>query len=451
MTNVRPQRSNRRGTTSAFARRAVLWLALASFASLASAQTQVRTDIRSNQAAQLVPIAIPFPALSDGVTSTMIYMPFFNTLTRDLSFSGVFSIVALPPNVPPSFDTAKAAGAQELLKLKVSTQPPADPAAALDFVVEARIYDVSGREGFGKRYRGPDAALTKMAHLLSNDLVRAFNGKPGIFLTQIAFVSDRDGHLEIYLMDYDGGNQRRITFHNSISILPSWAPDDERIVYTAFARGASEMYIINRRGGGRIRLNSGLALNTSATFSPLGNEVAFVGSVAGNPDIYVIRDDGTNLRRLTTEPSIESTPEWSPNGRQIAFTSSRGGTPQIYLMDAEGTNVRRISFEGNWNDDAVFSPDGGSLAYTSRVNGRFQIRIMDLATGQSRIIAGEGSNEQPSFSPDGRFIVFQSNRTGRWQIYRIGVDGMDLVQLTTAGENKDPDWSKRIEPDAGAR
>ena len=114
-------------------------------------------------------------------------------------------------------------------------------------------------------------------------------------------------------------------------------------------------------------------------------------------------------------------------------------------MDAEGTNVRRISHDGNWNDDAVFSPNGEEIAYTSRVNGRFQIRIANLITGESRIVAGQGSNEQPTWSPDGQWIAFQSNRSGKWQVYRMRADGSDLLQLTFTGENKGPDWSKKPE------
>ena len=114
-------------------------------------------------------------------------------------------------------------------------------------------------------------------------------------------------------------------------------------------------------------------------------------------------------------------------------------------MDAEGTNVQRLSFEGEWNDDATWSPNGEEVAYTSRVNGRFQIRIANVVTKQSRIIAGEGSNEQPTWSPDGQWIAFQSNRSGRWQIYRMRTDGTDPIQLTFDGENKDPDWSKKSE------
>jgi TolB protein len=412
----------------------------------AHAQTDITTTINPDQAATIVRLAVPFPELKPVsapapalVDSGKVRAGFFGPLTRDIAYSGIFALAALPPSVPVTPDLMKRVEAQFHLQLNVWTEGE-------EYVVEARLVDQAGTAQLKKRYRGPEAALARTAHMLANELMRTFNNRPGVFLSQIAFASDRTGQWEIWLMDWDGANQRQITRHGALSILPSWSPDNERMVYTSFARGTSDMYIINRRGGGRVRINSGLALNTSATFSPISNDIAFVGSVRGNPDIYLIKDDGSNLRRLTTTTSIESTPEWSPTGRQIAFTSGRTGTPQIYVMDAEGTNERRISFEGNWNDDAVFSPDGEKIAYTSRVNGRFQIRIANVITGEGSIIAGEGSNEQPTWSPDGQWIAFQSDRKGRkWQVFRMRADGSDLLQLTFDGENKEPDWSKKPE------
>jgi TolB protein len=409
------------------------------------AQTGVQVTLNPDQAAQTVRIAVPFPELAPAnapapspVDPAEVRTNFFGPLTRDIAYSGIFAIAPLPPGVPVNGELLKRINAQQYLKLNVWKEND-------EYVVEARLYDAADTRQLEKRYRSPAGALGRTAHMLANELLRTVSGSPGVFLSQIAFASNRTGNWEIWLMDWDGSNQRRITNHGALSILPSWAPDNERMVYTSFARGTSDMYIINRRGGKTLRLNSGLALNTSATFSPVGNDIAFVGSVRGNPDIYLIKDDGSNVRRLTNTGSIESTPEWSPNGRQISFTSGRAGTPQIYVMDAEGTNVRRVSHDGSWNDDAAWSPDGEKIAYTSRVNGRFQIRIANQITGENRIVAGEGSNEQPTWSPDGKWIAFQSNRTGKWQVFRMRVDGTDLLQLTFDGENKEPDWSKKPE------
>ncbi|HEV8661108.1 MAG TPA: hypothetical protein VGS96_21100 [Thermoanaerobaculia bacterium] len=413
----------------------------------AHAQTNIGVTIDPNKATTVVRIAVPFPDLTIPSTASSsatmvegeaIREPFFSPLTRDIAYSGIFAIAPLPPYVPMTADGLKNANAHYGLRLNVFME-------GTDYIVDASLLDSAGQLQPLHRYRSPAGALTTTAHMLANDLMRTVNGKPGMFRTQIAFASDRSGHWEIWMMDWDGANQRQITRHNTLTILPSWSPDNDRMVYTSFKAGASEMYIINRRGGGRIRLRTGLGLNASATFSPMSNDIAFVGSTNGNPDIYLIKDDGTNLRRLTTNASIESTPEWSPSGRQISFTSGRSGTPQIYIMDAEGTNVQRISYDGDWNDDATWSPDGDRVAYTSRVNGRFQIRIANTITRETHIVAGDGSNEQPTWSPDGQWIAFQSNRSGKWQIYRMRVDGTDLMPLTRDGENKEPDWSKKAE------
>lgn len=416
-------------------------LALACFIALSgdlAAQTDIRTDIYGSQAAGSVKLAYPFPQLGGTVARATVDNRFNGVLLRDLNYSRIFAFVSLPPGVV-TIDAAQRASAHALLLVQVNLQGE-------EYVIDARLVDVASKSTqMGKRYRGSEGALSTIAHKLANDIVLYFNGKPGIFLSQIAFTSDRTGSREVWIMDYDGSNQRQITTLGALTLTPSWSPDGERLAYTSFLKGTSDIYVSSRRGGGRVRLRTGVNLNTSPVFSPDGREIAFVGAVDGNPDIYVIRADGSNMRRLTSGSSIESTPSWSPTGRQLAFTSSRNGTPQIYVMDAEGSSVRRISYDGDWNDDAVWSPTGEYLAYTSRVSGRFQIRIMNVASGESRIIAGEGSNEQPAWSPDGRAIVFMSNRSGRWQVYRVNVDGTDFMQLTTEGENMSPDWSQNIQ------
>lgn len=403
------------------------------------AQQEVRVDIYGSGSNETVRLSYPFPRLEAGVSAGAIERSFNQAMLRDLTFAEIFTIVPNAATATPPLERARASNAQALLDVAVSRDSGTD-----EFVVDARLVDVtSGEMRIGKRYRGREGALPRIAHTIASELMQFYTGGPGVFLTEVAFISDRTGTREVWLMDYDGSNQRKITAFRSITLNPDWSEDAERLVYTSFARGTSDLYISSRQGGGRVRLQTGLGLNISPAFSPDGSKIAFVGSVQGNPDIYVMNADGSGIRRLTTSSSVESTPAWSPTGRQIAFTSSRNGTPQIFVMDAEGTNVRRVSFDGEWNDDAVFSPAGDRLAYTSRVNGQFQIRILDLASGQSRIIAGQGSNEQPSWSADGRHLVFMSNRSGRWQVYRVSVDGGNPVQLTFEGINTSPAWSQK--------
>lgn len=83
------------------------------------------------------------------------------------------------------------------------------------------------------------------------------------------------------------------------------------------------------------------------------------------------------------------------------------------------------------------------VAYTARTGPGNDIKVIELATGQVRQLTfGEGTNESPSFSANGRHIAFMSTRSGKSQIFTIARDGKDLRQITRAGNDFQPDWSK---------
>jgi len=114
-------------------------------------------------------------------------------------------------------------------------------------------------------------------------------------------------------------------------------------------------------------------------------------------------------------------------------------------MDSEGANQRRISFEGTYNDGAAWSPEGDLLAYTSRRDGQFQIAVTNVVTLETRVItSGPGENQSPTFAPDGRKIAFTSRRDGKSQIYDMDLDGGNVRQLTTEGNNDLADWSRSV-------
>ncbi|HEY0593674.1 MAG TPA: hypothetical protein VGF40_18025, partial [Thermoanaerobaculia bacterium] len=164
------------------------------------AQQQIGVDIYGSQAQGTIRIAIPDPALGREVASQVVEASFTKTLQKDLAFSGIFTPVALPPGEVTN-EAATKAGAQALLRLAFEIDTGGD------YVLEARLFDLgSGAIQMGRKYRGGSGALSQMAHKLANDLVRHFTGATGGFLSSIAFVSDRTGHREVWLMDYDGSN-----------------------------------------------------------------------------------------------------------------------------------------------------------------------------------------------------------------------------------------------------
>ena len=310
-------------------------------------------------------------------------------------------------------------------------------------VLEGRLLDLkSGQSILGKRYRSELALARRVAHTFCDEIVLYFTSKRGIALTTLAFYSDRDGHKELYLMDADGSNQRRITAHKSISISPAWHPTGTSLAYVSFFDGGPSIYSVELAGGQKRPLVADGRLNISPSFSADGRRLAFARSLDGNTEIFVADTDGGNPRRLTHSPGIDSNPAWSPSGRELAFTSNRAGGAHIYVVDAEGANLRRLTFEGENNDGAVWRPDGTQIAYARRTGNAFEIATTDVVTLETRLLTnGPGSSETPSFSPDGRKLAFARKLGRETQIWVMGIDGSRPRQVTSQGNNFAPDWS----------
>lgn len=369
------------------------------------------------------------------------------TLLRDLSRSGIFrllgadelAVLTLSGDLEKDADFYRSLGAEMLLANDLKLDGDR-------LVLEGRLIDLASRQTIvGKRYRGTFDLARRIAHTFADEIVLYLTGKRGIALTSIAFSSDRDGEKEIYLMDYDGHDQRRISGHRSISLSPSWSPTGDSLAYVSFFGGnGAAVYLADIATGKKSAVVTSGSLNTTPSFSPDGRRLAFARGIGSNVEIFSCRRDGSELKRLTTSPGIDTNPAWSPSGGEIAFTSSRSGSPQIYVMEAEGTNQRRVTFQGEYNDGAAWSRDGTRLAYATRVQpNRFDIAILDLVTlAAQRLTDGGGSNETPAFSPDGRRIAFSSNRSGKPNIFVMEATfGAEAEQLTFDGSNFAPDWS----------
>lgn len=412
--------------------------------------------VLTRDAGRRIPIAIP-PAIAPlgADLQSQVVDPFSVALSEDLGGHPAFLVTdaalqprgARPPQDREQADLWVASGAQYLLDTQV--QPDGAKIA-----VVAQLWDLRTLKSIlGKRYIGDTKSARRIAHTLANDVVKQFTGKPGPFLTQIAFVSDRDkkpgqATKEVYVMDWDGQNPRRATYGEKLSLAPDWFPDGKRLVYQSYATrdGQPALFVLSLETGDTKGIPVTTRLNASPSVSPDGKLVAYCGSVRGNPEVFVVAPDGSGSRRLTDSPSIDSTPRWASRTGEIAFTSNRQGSPQIFLMDGEGLNVRRVTFAGNWNDEAAFSPDGSRIAFACRNEGDFQICVMDLLSNQTvQISTGSGANENPTWSPDGSKIAWELTRGGSTQIVVAGADGSNPRVVTSSGNNQSPAWSKGLE------
>jgi len=320
--------------------------------------------------------------------------------------------------------------------------------------IQVRLFNVRSHQAvFAREYSGSAANPRVFAHTAADEIHKQQRALNGVARSKLTFSSDRDREKitgtvenrdvkEIYIADYDGANQRRITVNRALNITPTWSPDGKSIAYTSYARGFPTLFVSMIYEGKRLEPATSGTQNWLPAWSPDGSTIAFTSSRDGNAELYAMNRDGSNVRRLTNNPAIDTTPTWSPTGAQIAFTSDRSGSPAIYVMGADGLNLRRVSTD-SYCDRATWSPAPfNEVAFVCRTGPGYDIKIYDFAEGAiKQITFGEGSNESPAYAPNGRHIAFTSTRAGKVQIFTVGRDGKGLRQITKIGNNFTPDWS----------
>jgi len=174
-------------------------------------------------------------------------------------------------------------------------------------------------------------------------------------LSKIAFVSDRDGNDEIYVMDADGTGRVNLTNNPGDDYNLVWSPDGTRIAFVSFRDGNGEIYVMDADGTGRVNLSNHPDNDWTPAWSPDGRYIAFKCS-RPNEQICLMNADGTNVVELTDELVSATHPSWSPDGRHIAFASYRDDNYEIYVMDADGSNQIRLTNSAGDDLDPAWSP-----------------------------------------------------------------------------------------------
>ena len=283
---------------------------------------------------------------------------------------------------------------------------------------------------------------------------------------KIAFYSTRAGNSEIYTMDTDGSDPTRLTFNAARDNAPSWSPNGRQIAFHSSrhddnnphtAEENTEIYVIDADGGNQRRLTHYPGLDTGPDWHPDGSQIAFTSTRNGNFNIFVIDADGTNIKQIT-DLEFAARPKWSPDGKRIAFEGYIGNQREIFVTNADGTGRFKVSkprpdasmFLGDW------SPNGKQILYTEAVDLSVAKSFPVIATlnlvGQrkvkrwTRVPVPRMPFQTASFSANGKSILFAGKKDNDWNIYRFRLADHALIQLTdTPGSDKAPhEWNSRL-------
>jgi TolB protein len=422
----------------------LLWLPL-------PAQGKVYIDIDS-PAFQRFPIAVTdFRPLRAGLPQGEWPVWFAETLSRQLSITGYFSLIDKrafleDPNASgitaegTRFSDWTTIGAEYLIKGGFLVE-------GKELTSEFRLFDVvRGEMVVGKRYYGTPDDKDRMVRQFAGEVLLALTGEAGLFDTRIAFVKKGGQGADLYTIHFDGTDLKRITQYGSLTLAPRWSPDGQRLAFTSYREGNPDLYLRHLATGKTERLVSYPGLNLPGSWSQDSKQLLVTLSRDGNQEIYDMNVETRVLQRLTREFSIDVSPVRSPDGKRIAFVSNRGGSPQIYLMGADGTNVHRLTLEGNYNTSPAWSPKGKKIAYEGMINGRFQLFLIDEEGGSPQQLTFEwGDHESPSWSPDGRYLVYSVRGYGRGRIEIINAYGQNPRILYEGNDGcLSPVWSPRL-------
>lgn len=277
---------------------------------------------------------------------------------------------------------------------------------------------------------------------------------------QLIFQSKRDG-LEcdqIFVMDKDGGNVRRVSNGKGRTTCSYIFPGGKRILYASTHLSAdacppppdySKGYVWNLYAGYEIftakadgsdikRITDNPGYDAEATLSPDGKTIIFTSLRDGDLDLYTMRPDGSRVKRITNELGYDGGAFFSRDGKRIVWRASRPKTDtevaayrelvsqsqirpmalELFVADADGKNARQVTHNKGANFGPYFFPDGKRIIYASNAadpGGRnFDLfMVKDDGTGEERLTFNDTFDGFPMFSPDGKSLVFASNRNGK--------------------------------------
>jgi TolB protein len=277
--------------------------------------------------------------------------------------------------------------------------------------------------------------------------------------TKLIFQSSRDGYPcdQIYTMDLDGTNIRRVSTGKGRNTCSYFLPDGKHFIYSSthlagddcppkppFTKGY--VWAIDKGfdlfssdfEGNLTRLTRTPGYDAEATVSPDGKRIVFTSVRDGDLELYSMNTDGSEVKRLTHTPGYDGGAFFSPDSRKIVYRASHPsdeptiarykellaqnliepGQLELYVMNADGSNSVQITRNRAANFCPFFHPNGKQIIFASNLGdpkGRnFDLYLINLdGSGLEQVTANETFDGFPMFSPDGKKLVFASNRNGK--------------------------------------
>ncbi|OGN59699.1 MAG: hypothetical protein A3F40_04515 [Chlamydiae bacterium RIFCSPHIGHO2_12_FULL_27_8] len=295
-------------------------------------------------------------------------------------------------------------------------------------------------------------------HKLSSKIIELFFNEKSIFDIKILYTLRKDITIsksvsEIFLCDFDGENQKQLTFDNDYHVHPVFIPKKNE-------RSSDFIYVSYQNGQPKIYKKSLFSNEKKPIISLPGNQllpsicknfekIAFICDAAGRPDLFIqnfnneLKAEGKPIQLFSYPRATQASSTFSPDGKKIAFVSDKDGTPRIYSINLEEYSYRKrpdaklITKKNRHNVTPSWSKDGKKIAFSATTDGVRQIWIYDFELDEElQLTKGSINKENPCWAPNNLHIVFNTENSKESELYIININQKEAVKITKGQHRK---------------
>ena len=216
---------------------------------------------------------------------------------------------------------------------------------------------------------------------------------------RLAYVSFESKKPVVYVHSLQTGQRQVAANFKGSNSAPAWAPDGSRLVVSLSREGGSQLFSVNPDGSNLRRLTSTSSIDTEPVFSPDGQSIYFTSDRGGSPQIYRMPAGGGEAQRVTFEGGYNVSPRISPDGKRLAYITRNGGRYQVALLDLSSRQVQILT-DSDKDESPSFSPNGRMIMLATVLGGRGVLSAVS-ADGRvkQRLTTASGDVREPAWGP----------------------------------------------------
>lgn len=197
---------------------------------------------------------------------------------------------------------------------------------------------------------------------------------------------------DIFMATLDGKIVKQLTHSNGYDAEGTLSPDGKKMIYTSDKDGDIDLYIMDLKSGKEKRVTNTLGYDGGAWFSPDGTKIIWRASRPSTPEaikeykdflaqdlvaptsmeVYIANTDGSNVKQVTHFGQANWAPAYFPDSKRIIFASNheykRGYPFNLYQVNEDGSGLMKISRDNGFDAFPMFSPDGKKIVFCSNRN-----------------------------------------------------------------------------------